>query len=63
MALYFVDNTKTEGRIDDDFTIEYDGPVDVEEYVEDLQTEATSRDKVMEDIILDLRIQEVRRED
>lgn len=30
MPLYFVDEADTEGRIGDDFTIEYDGHEDVE---------------------------------
>lgn len=62
----FVDEAEKEGRITDDLTIEYDGPVSVEDFVDQLVDRTTSYDEVADDIIIDmvqdLEVREVRRE-
>lgn len=67
MPLSFVDEAENEGRITDDFTIEYDGPVSVEDFVDQLVDETTSYDEVADDILIDivqdLDVREVRREE
>lgn len=66
MTLAFVDADDNEGRIHDDFDVEYDGPETVGSYVdeviESVPTEEQAVEHILLDIVHDLNVEEVRRE-
>lgn len=65
MPLVFVDTDGRQGRISDEFSVEYGGPHPVEEYVQAAVDEASSVEGAVEELILemvaDLDVDEVRR--
>lgn len=67
MPLFFVDAIGRQGRITEEFSVHYDGPFAVEEYVREVVTESESTERAVEELILgmveDLDVDEVRREE
>lgn len=65
MSLSFVDADGHCGRITDEFSVEYDGPLAVEEYVGAVLAEPRSTEWAVDELILglvcDLGVEEVRR--
>lgn len=65
MPVVFTDTSGHRGRIDEGFSVEYAGPVDVEAYVRQIEAETTSTERAIEELILglveDLDIEEARR--
>lgn len=66
MPIAFVDVDENRGRIHDDFAVEYDGPEQVDAYVNEVTRSVASHEQAVEsilfDIVHDLDIKEVRRE-
>lgn len=56
MSLQFTDAHDNKGVITDDFSVEYDGPEDVETYVNDIVNTASTEEQAVQDIIIDLPV-------
>ena len=54
MPLRFVDCQGNEGEINDEFSVDYDGLVQVEEYVQDIEEAADSPEEAVNNLIFDL---------
>lgn len=52
MALIFVDTAANVGRITDDFSVKYDGPEDVEAYVNEAVDNAPSDEQAIQEILI-----------
>lgn len=67
MAIHFIDEADNHGWISSDLDVEYDGPVDVNEYLNELFEEEMSFEEIADEIVidmpLDLPIVEARREE
>lgn len=54
MHLTFVDKHGIEGSIEEDFFVEYDGPVPVESYVSDVVKETGSPSEAIKELLIDM---------
>lgn len=65
MPVVFTDNDGHQGRITDELSVEYDGPMVVDEYVQAVEDETASTEGAIEELIIglvqDLGLEEARR--
>lgn len=65
VSLFITDANGHRGRITDEFSVEYDGPLAIDAYVERIVTETNSAEVAVEELIIglvqDLGVTEVRR--
>lgn len=65
MPLAFVDADGHRGRITDDFSVEYGGPLAIDTYVQSVVAEMESHDGTIEELIIgmvqDLEVDEIER--